>query len=328
MKAIVCAKYGSPQKVLRLEEVEKPVPNDDQVLVQVHAASVTFSNLLMMTGGPFPINLIMGLLRKPKLKILGSDIAGRVEAVGKNVTKFKSGDEIFGYVADCGKGGYAEYVCAPERALGLKPSNLSFEEAAAVPEAALCALQAVRDDGQIQKGQKGLVYGASGGIGTFAVQIAKAFGAEVTGVCSTKNLELVRSIGADQVIDYTKEDFIENGQTYDLIVATAGYRSINDYMRALNPRGIYVCTGGAWRQIFATAVQGRKTLADGKKLVMLTMNPNYDFASLKELIEAGKVKPVIDRCYPLNEIAEAFRYYGKRHARGKVVITVAKDSQA
>jgi NADPH:quinone reductase-like Zn-dependent oxidoreductase len=328
MKAIVCTKYGPPQKVLRLEEVKKPVPNDDQVLVQVHAASVTFSNLLMMTGGPFPINLIIGLLRKPKLKILGSDIAGRVEAVGKNVTKFKSGDEVFGYVADCGKGGYAEYVCAPERALGLKPSNLSFEEAAAVPEAALCALQAVRDDGQIQKGQKVLVYGASGGIGTFAVQIAKSFGAEVAGVCSTKNLELVRSIGADQVIDYTREDFIENGQTYDLIVATAGYRSINDYMRALNPKGIYVCTGGAWRQIFAAAVQGRKIFADGKKLVMLRMNPNYDFASLKELAEAGKVKPVVDRCYPLNEIAEAFRYYGKRHARGKVVITVAKDSPA
>lgn len=328
MKAIICMKYGPPQKVLRLEEVEKPVPNDDQVLVRVHAASVTFSNLLMMTGGPFPINLIIGLFRKPKLKILGSDIAGRVEAVGKNVTKFKSGDEVFGYVADCGKGGYAEYVCAPERALGLKPSNLSYEEAAAVPEAALCALQAVRDDGQIQKGQKALVYGASGGIGTFAVQIAKSFGAEVTGVCSTRNLELVRSIGADQVIDYTKEDFIENGQTYDLIVATAGYRSISDYMRALNPRGIYVCTGGAWRQIFAAAVRGRKTFTDGKKLVMLTMNPNYDFASLKELFEAGKVRPVIDRCYPLNEIAEAFQYYGKRHARGKVVITVAKDSQA
>jgi NADPH:quinone reductase-like Zn-dependent oxidoreductase len=328
MKAVVYTKYGSPQKVLRLEQVEKPVPNDDQVLVKVHAASVTFSNLLMITGGPFPINLVIGLLRKPRLGILGSDIAGRVETVGKNVTRFKSGDEVVGYVADCGKGGYAEYVCAPERALGLKPCNLSFEEAAGVPEEALCALQAVRDDGQIHHGQKVLVYGASGGIGTFTVQIAKALGAQVTGVCSTTNLELVRSIGADQVIDYTKEDFIENGQTYDLIVATAGYRSINDYMRALNPRGIYVCTGGAWRQIFAAAVQGRKTFANGKKLVMLTMNPNYDFASLKELIEAGKVKPVIDRCYPLNEIAEAFRYYGKRHARGKVVITVAKDSQA
>ncbi len=206
--------------------------------------------------------------------------------------------------------------------MGLKPANLSFEQAAAVPEAALVALQAVRDDGRIQEGQQVLIYGASGGIGTFAVQFAKSLGAQVTGVCSTRNLDLVRSIGAEQVIDYTKQDFTKNGQQYDLIVATAGYRSISDYKRALSPSGIYVCTGGSWPQIIQAGIQGGKALKGGKKVVMLTMNPDYDFASLKELIKAGKVKPVIDRCYPLNEIAEAFRYYGKRRARGKVVITM------
>jgi NADPH:quinone reductase-like Zn-dependent oxidoreductase len=326
MKAIVRTKYGTPD-VLQLQEVQIPAPNDDQALVKVHAASVTFSNLLMVTAGPFPIRLLMGLLRPPTPQILGSDIAGQVEAVGKNVKQFQPADQVFGYLADCGKGGYAEYVCAPERALGPKPANLSFEEAAAVPEAALVALQAVRDDGQIQPGHQVLVYGASGGIGTFAVQIAKYFGAEVTGVCSTRNLDLVRSIGADHVIDYTREDFAKSGQRYDLIVATAGYRSLSDYQRALSPSGIYVCTGGSWRQIFQAAARGRRTVDGGRKLVMLTMNPNYDFATLREMIEVGKVRPVIDRCYPLRETAEAFKYYGKRHARGKVVITVANHSE-
>ncbi len=327
MKAIVRTKYGPPE-VLQLKEVAKPTPKDNEVLVEVQAASVTFSNLLLVTGGPFPIRLIIGWLRKPKIQILGSDIAGRVEAVGRNIMRFQPGQEVIGYLADCGKGGYAEYVCAPEKALGIKPANLSFEEAAAVPEAALVALQAVRDDGQIQMGQKVLIYGASGGIGTFAVQIAKSFGAEVTGVCSTRNLDMVRSIGADHVIDYTQEDFTKNGQQYDLIVATAGYRSISAYMRSLIPGGIYVCTGGSWAQIFQAAVQGQRTLTTAsKKVVMLTMNPNYDFAFIKELIEADKVKPVIDRCYPLNEIAKAFRYYGKRHARGKVVITVKNSNK-
>jgi NADPH:quinone reductase-like Zn-dependent oxidoreductase len=314
--------------VLHFKEVEKPAPKDDEVLVEVYAASVTFSNLLMITGGPFPVRLITSLLRKPKTQILGSDIAGRVEAAGRNVQRFQPGDEVFGYLADCGKGGYAEYVSAPEGALGPKPANLSFEEAAAVPEAALVALQAVRDDGQVQRGQNVLIYGASGGIGTFAVQVAKSFGAEVTGVCSTRNLDLVRSIGADHVIDYTKEDFTQNGQQYDLIVATAGYRSISDYRRALSPRGIYVCTGGSWAQIFQAAARGeRASTSEGKKLVMLTMNPDYDLASLIELIEAGKVKPVIDCIYPLSEIAEAFTYYGKRRSRGKVVITVRQSSR-
>jgi NADPH:quinone reductase-like Zn-dependent oxidoreductase len=309
MKAILHTQYGRPQHVLQLKDVEKPAPKDDEVLVEVRAASLTFSNLMMVTGSPFFARLIAGGLLKPKPAILGSDVAGRAEAVGRNVRQFRPGDEVYGYLADCGKGAYAEYVCAPENALGLKPANLSFEEAAAVPEAALVALQAVRDDGKIRKGQKVLVYGASGGIGTFAVQIAKAFGAEVTGVCSTRNLELVRSLGADQVIDYTKEDFAKSGQRYDLIVATAGYRSISDYRRALNPGGIYVCTGGSWPQLFQALLLGRRMSQNGgKKLGVLTMDPDYDFAALKELIEAGKVKPVIDRCYLLNEIGEAFRY--------------------
>jgi NADPH:quinone reductase-like Zn-dependent oxidoreductase len=326
MKAIVINKYGSPTDVLHLEEVEKPFPKDDEVLVRIHAASVTFSNLLLVTGKPIFIRFMEGgTLQKPGVKIPGSDVAGRVEAVGAHVNKFHPGDEVFGYLAgeDGKKGGYAEYVCAPEKAFGLKPANLSWEQAAAVPEAALVALQALRDDGQIQKGQKVLVYGASGGIGTFAVQVAKAFGAEVTGVCSTKNMNLVRSLGADHVIDYTKEDFTKNGQLYDLIVATAGYRSIYDYKRALRPKGIYVCTGGAWSQIFQALIFA-KGLSEpaGKKLGVLTMKPNFDFAILKELIEAEKVKPVIDQSYPLEKTGEAFTYYSKRHVRGKVVITV------
>jgi NADPH:quinone reductase-like Zn-dependent oxidoreductase len=325
MKAILLTKYGSPQRVLHLAEVEKPTPKEDEVLVKVHAASVTFSNLIMVTGSPFVMRLIAGGLFKPKPVILGSDVTGQVEAVGKDVKQFRSGDEVFGYLAgdDGKKGGYAEYVCAPEKAFGLKPVNLSWEQAAAVPEAALVALQAVRDDGQIQKGQKVLVYGASGGIGTFTVQIAKALGADVTGVCSTKNVDLVRSLGADHVIDYTKEDFTKNGQRYDLIVATAGYRSIYEYKRALSPKGIYVCTGGAWSQIFqALLLAKRLSEPAGKKLGVLTMKSDFDFTTLKELIEAGKVKPVIDRCYPLNETGEAFEYYRTRHARGKVAIKI------
>ena len=326
MKAVVFNKYGSPKDVLHLEEVEKPAPGEGQVLIKVHAASVTFSNLLLVNGKPIFIRFMEGgTLQKPGIKIPGSDVAGQVEAVGMKVKNFKPGDEVFGYLAgdDGKKGGYAEYVCAAEKAFGLKPANLSWKQAAAVPEAALVALQAVRDDGQIQKGQKVLVYGASGGIGTFAVQIVKAFGAEVTGVCSSKNVDLVRSLGADHVIDYTKEDFTKNGQRYDLIVATAGFRSIYDFKRALNSKGIYVCTGGAWSQLFQALLLA-KMLSEpsGKKLGVLTMKPDFDFSTLKELIEAGKVTSVIDRCYPLSETGEAFTYYSKRHARGKVVITV------
>jgi NADPH:quinone reductase-like Zn-dependent oxidoreductase len=322
MKAIVCTQYGPPD-VLKLEEIPKPNPGDDEVLVEVHAASVTYSNLMLVTGEPF-VGRLMGIgLFKPKEKIPGSDIAGRVEAVGRNVKRFRPGDEVYGDLSGCGRGGYAEYVCAPENALGLKPVSISFEEAAAVPEAALVALQALRDKGQIQKGQKVLIYGASGGIGSFAVQIAKYFGAEVTGVCGTRNLDMVRSIGADHVIDYTREDFAQNGGRYDLILATAGYRSIFDYRRALSPKGIYVSTGGSLAQTFQALLLGPFiSMTGSQKLGAMEVKPNEGLDFLKELLEAGQVKPVIDRRYPLSEVAEALRYYGEGHARGKVVITV------
>jgi NADPH:quinone reductase-like Zn-dependent oxidoreductase len=322
MKAIVHTRYGPPDE-LQLGEVEKPVPKENEVLVKVQASSVTYSNSAFASGKPFIVRMMGAGLLEPKHKILGSDIAGRVETVGENVKQFQPGDEVFGDLSECGRGGFAEYVAAPEDALALKPANLTFEDAAAVPEAAVVALQGLRDKGQIQPGQKVLIYGASGGIGTFAVQIAKSFEAEVTGVCSTRNLELVRSIGADYVIDYTKEDFTQNGQQYDLILATAGYRSLFDYARALSPKGIYVVTGGSMAQVFQPMYLGPLiSMTAGKKMSNLAMRPNQkDLVLVAQLVEAGKVKPVIDRCYPLNETAEALKYYGKGHARGKVVIT-------
>jgi NADPH:quinone reductase-like Zn-dependent oxidoreductase len=273
------------------------------------------------------VRLEFGLL-KPKYRIPGSEIAGRVEAVGGKVRQFRLGDEVFGDLSDCGRGGFAEYVCARENALALKPANISFEEDAAVPETALVALQSLRDIGQIKTGQQVLIYGASGGVGTFAVQIAKSFGAEVTGVCSTRNLDLVRSIGADHVIDYTREDFTRTGRRYDLIVATAGYRSIFDYKRALTPGGIYVAPGGSLAQIFQALLLGPFiSMTGSRKLGSLLVKPNKDLAFMKELIEAGKVKPVIDRRYQLSEAAEALRYYAEGHARGKVVITVEHNNK-
>jgi NADPH:quinone reductase-like Zn-dependent oxidoreductase len=329
MKAIVCTKYGPPD-VLKLEEIQKPTPGDNEVLVKVHASSVNYNNLAMVRGKPFLARLGFGLL-KPTHKIPGSDIAGRVEAVGKNIKQFKVGDEVFGQVS---WGAFAEYVCVPETALSLKPANLSFGEAAAVPEASLVALQGLRDKGQMKPGQKVLIYGASGGNGTFAVQLAKSFGAEVTGVCSTRNVGLVRSIGADHVIDYTKEDFTKNGQQYDLILATAGYRSIFDYKRALSPKGRYVATGGSMRgpkamaQVYQALLLGPLISMTGKKkFSILTLRIHQrDLLFIKGLIEAGKVKPVLDRRYPLSEVAEALRYYEEGHARGKVVITVDQNN--
>ncbi len=325
MKAIVYTKYGSPD-VLQLKEVAKPTPKNNEVLVEVRASSVNFSTLGFVRGKPFMARLWSGLL-KPKFKP-GNDIAGRVEAVGRNIKQFRPGDEVFGDLSGCGFGAFAEYVCAPETALALKPAKLSFEEAAAVPEAALVALLGLREKGQIQKGQKVLIYGASGGIGTFAVQIAKSFGAEVSGVCSTRNLAMVLSIGADHVIDYTKEDFVKNGQQYNLILATAGYRSIFDYKRALCPGGTYVATGGAMAQIFQALLLGPLlSLTGNKKLTNLYMTPSRkDLLLMKELIEAGKVKPVIDRCYTLRQAAEALKYYAHGHAGGKVVITLGNNN--
>ncbi len=325
MKAIVHTKYGPPD-VLELKEVDKPVPRDNEVLVKVHAASLTFSNLFLVSGKPFPLRLMFGLL-KPKIRIPGSDMAGTVEAVGGSVKRLRPGDEVYGDLSRCGRGGFAEYVSVPENELGLKPANSSFEEAAAVPEAALVALQGLRDKGRIRPGQKVLIQGASGGIGTFAVQIAKYFGAEVTGVCGSRNLDLVRSLGADHVIDYAKEDFSKNGQRYDLILAIRGYRSIFAYRRALAPGGIYVMAGGSWSQIFQALFIGPwLSMTGSRKLGSLTVKPNKDLAFMKELIDTGKVKPVIDRCYPLSETPEAFRYFGGGHARGKVVITIEHNN--
>jgi NADPH:quinone reductase-like Zn-dependent oxidoreductase len=322
MKAIVCTEYGPPD-VLQLKEVEKPTPEEDEVLVKVHAASVNSADATMSRGEPFLARLWSGFL-KPKYQILGSDIAGRVEAVGNNVMQFQPGDEIFGDISGCGWGGFAEYVSVPEDVLALKPANLTFEEAATVPQAAVVALQGLRDKGQIESGQHVLINGASGGIGTFAVQIAKSFGAEVTGVCSTRNLDMVRSIGADHVIDYTQEDFTKNGQRYDLIFTVVGYHSIFDYRRALTATGIYIGSTNATALIFQVMLLGPFiSMTGNKKMVILMAKANIeDLVFLKELLEAGKVVPVIDRRYPLSEVPDAVRYYGKGHSQGKVVITV------
>jgi NADPH:quinone reductase-like Zn-dependent oxidoreductase len=320
VKAILFTKYGSPD-VLQLAEVEKPAPTDRQVLVKVHAAAANPLDWHRMRGAPIIARMMEGFL-KPNNPRLGADIAGTVEAVGSAVTQFQPGDEVFGV---CG-GGFAEYVCAPEAKLALKPANLSFEAAAAVPVAAFTALQGLRDKGQIQPGQKVLVNGASGGVGTFAVQMARAFGAEVTGVCSTRNLDLVRSIGAVHVVDYTREDFTNNGQQYDLIYDAVGNRSVLDCRRALTPQGICVIAGFTtmlrfFEQMILTPWVSRAGSKQIRAQGMAT-TPQNDLLVIKELLESGKVVPVIDRCYPLSETAEAIRYLEAGHARGKVVVTV------
>ena len=322
MKAVVYTKYGSPD-VLQLKEVEKPTPKDNEVLIRIHAASANAADWHLLRGDPFLLRLGYGLL-KPNNTILGADIAGRVEAVGNNVTQFQPGDEVFGDISGCGLGGFAEYVSVPEHAVISKPASMTFEEAAAVPMAAVTALQGLRDKGQIQPGHKVLIHGASGGVGTFAVQIAKAFRAEVTAVCSTRKVDLVRSIGADHVIDYTQEDFTKNGQRYDLILAANGNRSMFEYKRALAPTGRYVVTGGSMAQLFQAMLLGPLLSTAGRQnMGNVLARPNQkDLACMKELLEAGKVIPVIDRCYPLSETAEAIRYLEAGHARGKVVITV------
>ena len=328
MKAIVYTQYGPPD-VLQLKEVEKPTPRDNEVLLKVYATSVNAGDLHVLRADPFLIRLMGYGLLKPKNKILGAAIAGRIEAIGGNVKQFQLGDDVFGDLSESGKrGGFAEYVCASADALVLKPSRLSFEEAAAVPVAAVTALQGLRDKGHIQAGQKVLINGASGGVGTFAVQIAKSFGAEVTAVCSTSNVDAARSMGADHVIDYTKEDFTQNGQHYDLIVAANGNRSISEYKRALRPNGTYVVTGGSKKQTYQAMLLGPWISMTGtKKMGNLMAKPNTkDLGFVKELLEAGKVIPVIDRRYPLSETAEALRYLEAGRARGKVVITVDQNT--
>ena len=317
MKAIVYTKYGSPD-VLQFTEVEKPSPKDNEVLVKVHAASANPADWHTMRAKPFLARMANGL-RKPKNPRLGADLAGRVEAVGKNVTQFQIGDDVFGELPLDGMGSFAEYVCSIEDALALKPARLTFEQAATVPLAGFTALQGLRDKGKIQAGQKVLINGASGGIGTFAVQIAKSFGTEVTGVCSTRNLELVRSIGADHVIDYTREDFTKKDRRYDLIFDTVGNLSISGCKRVLSPNGICSVAGfTTMSHLFGVMLFG------GAKVGMMetAISNKKDLLFLKELLDVGKIVPVIDRQYPLSETAEAIRYLETGRARGKVVIKV------
>ena len=325
MKAIVQDKYGSPDDVPELKEIDKPAATDGEVLVRVRAATARWT--LDTPAGLRYVGRIVIRLRKPRSDVPGVEMAGTVETVGKNVKQFQPGDEVFGWC----KGALAEYVCVSEDRLALKPANLTFEQAAVVPLSGFTALQGLRDKGQIQPGQKVLIIGASGGVGTFAVQIAKAFGAEVTGVCSTPNLDLVRSIGADQVIDYTQEDFTENGQRYDLILDMAGDRSLSDYRRALSPQGTLVMVGssgstsghiylrgmGRWLRALLLSVVVRQRLRS-----LISTRSKEDLVVVKELIEAGKLTPVISAQHPLSEVPKAIRHFEEGHARGKVVITV------
>jgi len=320
LKAIVYTKYGPPS-VLQLEEVEKPTPKDNEVLVKVHAASLNAEDVDFLRGK-------MQISRKPRYKIPGSDIAGRIEAVGRNVTQFQPGDEIFVDLSVCGFGAFAEYACVPEKEISLKSASMTFEEAATLPQAAILALQGLRDKKQIQQGQNVLINGAGGGVGTFAVQIAKLFGAEVTGVDSPEKLDMVRSIGADHVIDYTQEDFTKSGQRYDLILDVVISRSISDYKRVLNPKGILRMVGGSIGKVFKTALLG-PLISRNKKMTIVMWKPNKkeDMDFLTELLETGKVVPVIDRRYPLSETAEAFRYFEEGLHQGKLVITVEHNNK-
>ncbi|MEO1403380.1 MAG: NAD(P)-dependent alcohol dehydrogenase [Cyanobacteria bacterium J06635_1] len=322
MKKIVYTKYGSPD-VIELIETEKPVPSDHQVLVKVHAASVNAFDWHRLKG-PVVSRLLNGELFKPKETSLGLDVAGQVEAVGNRVTQFQPGDEVFGIA----KGSFAEYACADEHELVLKPAKVPFEAAAATPVAALTALQAFKD--RIQPGQKVLINGASGGVGTFAVQIAKSFETTVTAVCSTQNLDIARSMGADHAIDYTREDLTTNGQQYDLIFAANGYNSIFDYRRALSAAGTYISAGGELAQVMQALFVGPILSKFGSQKLSfmgIAQVEQKDLSILGELLDSGKVVPVIDRCYPLGAISEALQYLGKGHAKGKIVITLKANSE-
>ena len=319
MKALVYTKYGSPE-VLQIKEVEKPFPKDDEVLVKVHAVSINDWDFGLLQGDF--INRILNGLRKPKRTILGSDIAGRIEAIGKNISKFKIGDEVYGDLS--GRwGGFAEYACAQEKALALKPATMSFEEAAAIPQAAMLAVQGLIDKGKIHAGQKLLINGAGGGVGTFGVQIAKLYGIEVTGVDSTGKLDMLRSLGFDHVIDYTREDFTKNGLQYDLILDAKTNRSMFDYARALSPHGVYVTVGGSTGRLFQSLLVGPWiSMVNKKHIRLVALKTNKDLIYMNQLFEAGKVKPVIDGPYKLENFHEAFRIFDKAEHKGKVVITM------
>ena len=326
MKVVGFKEYGPPE-VLRIAEVLEPTAGPDHVLIRVHAGSINAQDYRTRSGRPFLLRFLLGGVRRPKNRRIGSDLAGTVVAVGENVKQFRPGDEVFG----CRGGAFAEYLRAFESVLALKPANVSFEQAAAVPVAALTALQAIRHGGGIEPGQQVLIQGASGGVGTFAVQLAKSFGAEVTAVCSTRNLELARSIGADHVIDYARLDFTRQPQRYDLIVAVNGYHPLLAYRRALSRNGRYVCAGGALLQfVQAMALGSLLSRANGKRMFSMGIADvkQEDLVFLAELLELGKITPVIDRSYPLSEIVEAFRYVEDTHAQGKVVITLERRDPA
>lgn len=322
MKAITYTQYGPPD-VLQFSDVEKPAPREGEALVKIHAASVNALDWHLLTADIFFVRFGEGLF-KPKRNRLGADMAGIVEAVGSGVTQFKPGDAVYGDIEPYGSGAFAEYASVPVNGLAPMPAGASFEEAAALPVAALTALQGLRDVGKIAAGEHVLINGASGGVGTFAVQIAKSFGAEVTAVCSTRNVEQARALGADHVIDYTQENFTKSGKQYDLILAANGYHSLGDYKRALAPGGIYVMAGGKTRQIFDVMLLGAWYSRSGdRKLANIMAHSSVpDLLTINELVEAGKVKPAIDRTYPLEQTADALRYLGEGHARGKIVVKV------
>jgi NADPH:quinone reductase-like Zn-dependent oxidoreductase len=323
MRAIVQTEYGSTD-MLSLQEVDKPILSDNGVLVRVHAAAVHAGDWHLMRGTPFISRFIFGGILKPKIKILGMDMAGTVEAIGKDVTQFHIGDEVFGDLSGCGFGAFAEYVCATETALALKPINTSFEEAATVPAASMTALQGLRDLGQIQAGQKVLINAASGGVGSFAVQLAKVLGAEVTAVCSTKKMEIVRSLGADHVIDYTQTDVTKNGQLYDLIFDAAAYRSVFDYLPSLTTEGTYVLVGGSTARFFQVMFFGSLiSRISHRQVKCLASKPNQaDLVILRDLLAARKITPFIDRHYSLSEVPTAIRHLEERQVIGKVAIVV------
>ncbi|MGD1896231.1 MAG: NAD(P)-dependent alcohol dehydrogenase [Phormidesmis sp.] len=335
MKAIVQSEYGTAD-VLRLEEIEKPIVTDNEVLVRVYGAGVHAGDWHLMRGTPFLTRLILGGIIKPKITTIGTDIAGQVEAVGKDIKQFQTGDEVFGDLSECGFGAFSEYVSVPETALVHKPANLSFTEAATVPVSGLAALQALRDYGEIQPGQKVLINGASGGVGSFAVQLAKGFGAEVTAVCSTSKIEMVKSLGADYVVDYTQSDPTKPAQRYDLIIDTAAYRPFSDFLEALaqpsqkeiTPGGTYVMVGGATSEFFRAMLLGSfverfKAKASRRKVKCLISKPNQaDLTVLKDWIEAGKLKPFVDRAYRLADVPTAIRYIEERQVKGKVAISI------
>ena len=326
MQAIVYDEYGAPNEVLKLRDVDKPTVADDEVLVRIHAASANPYDWHYLRGLPYPMRLTgIGLRRPRSTTVLGSDMAGRVEAVGDKVSRFEPGDDVY---AQVGNGAFADYVAVSEGSLGRKPTSATFEQAAAVPMAGMTAVIGVRDKGAVQAGQSVLINGASGGVGTFAVQIAKSFGAEVTGVCSTRNVELVRSIGADHVIDYTQADFTEGAERYDLILDTVGNHSIRACRRVLTRKGTYGTAGGGRGRWFGPMAQQLKAAATSpfvsQNLVPVNDAPNQDLTFLTELIESGKVTPVIDRVYSLREVPDAMVYLERGHARGKIVITMAE----